>query len=71
MLMMWRLCLVTGGVREALFGDENYPIMWGKRQGFAKAAIQANVVRHQNMDSLPFLEFCMFYVIWFSFSDCY
>lgn len=36
---------VTGGVREALFGDENYPIMWGKRQGFAKAAIQANVVR--------------------------
>lgn len=46
MLTMWRLCLVTGGVREALFGDENYPIMWGKRQGFAKAAIQANVVRH-------------------------
>lgn len=35
---------VTGGVREALFGDENYPILWGKRQGFAKAAIQANVV---------------------------
>lgn len=35
---------VTGGVREALFADENYPILWGKRQGFAKAAIQANVV---------------------------
>nr|XP_022314363.1 transmembrane protein 68-like isoform X2 [Crassostrea virginica] len=37
------LAIAPGGVREALFGDENYPIMWGKRQGFAKAAIQANV----------------------------
>lgn len=37
------LAIAPGGVREALFGDENYPILWGKRQGFAKAAIQANV----------------------------
>lgn len=35
---------ISGGVREALFGDEYYPIMWGNRCGFAKVAIQANVV---------------------------
>ena len=34
----------AGGVREALFGDENYTVMWGKRSGFAKVALQANVV---------------------------
>lgn len=37
------LGISPGGVREALFGDEYYPIMWGKRNGFAKVAIQANV----------------------------
>ena len=34
----------TGGVREALFGDEYYQVMWGKRSGFAKVALQAQVV---------------------------
>lgn len=34
----------TGGVREALFGDEYYHVMWAKRTGFAKVALQANVV---------------------------
>ncbi|KAK7100332.1 DGAT1/2-independent enzyme synthesizing storage lipids-like [Littorina saxatilis] len=37
------LAIAPGGVREALFSDENYSIMWGKRTGFAKVALQANV----------------------------
>ncbi|CAC5367261.1 Transmembrane protein 68 [Mytilus coruscus] len=37
------LGIAPGGVREALFGDEYYPVMWGNRNGFAKVAIQANV----------------------------
>lgn len=41
-----------GGVREALFGDEYYPVMWGNRNGFAKVAIQANVVRSESVSVL-------------------
>lgn len=37
------LAIAPGGVREALFGDENYTLMWGKRIGFSKVALQANV----------------------------
>ncbi|XP_076463071.1 DGAT1/2-independent enzyme synthesizing storage lipids-like [Babylonia areolata] len=37
------LAIAPGGVREALFADENYSIMWGKRSGFADVALQANV----------------------------
>ncbi|XP_041359467.1 transmembrane protein 68-like [Gigantopelta aegis] len=37
------LCISPGGVREALFSDESYKLMWGKRTGFAKVALQANV----------------------------
>lgn len=36
--------LFSGGVREALFGNEYYRLMWGKRVGFAKIAMQAGVV---------------------------
>ncbi|XP_064363605.1 DGAT1/2-independent enzyme synthesizing storage lipids-like isoform X2 [Dromaius novaehollandiae] len=32
-----------GGLREALFGDENYQLMWGNRKGFAQVAIDAKV----------------------------
>lgn len=39
------MVIFVGGVREALFGDENYPVMWGKRHGYARTALQANVVR--------------------------
>jgi len=35
---------VEGGVREALFSDERYQLMWGKRTGFAKVATEARVV---------------------------
>nr|XP_033789539.1 transmembrane protein 68 isoform X7 [Geotrypetes seraphini] len=34
---------VPGGVREALFSDETYTIMWGNRTGFAQVAIDAEV----------------------------
>ncbi|KAK3579115.1 hypothetical protein CHS0354_022135 [Potamilus streckersoni] len=37
------LGIAPGGVREALFGDENYPIIWCRRTGFAKVAVQTNV----------------------------
>lgn len=33
-----------GGVREALFSDENYTIMWKNRKGFAQVATDAKVV---------------------------
>lgn len=36
--------VAPGGVREAFF-SENYSVVWGKRQGFAKAALEAKVVR--------------------------
>ncbi|XP_033644988.1 transmembrane protein 68-like [Asterias rubens] len=37
------LAIAPGGVREALFGDEHYHIIWGKRCGFAKCALEAKV----------------------------
>lgn len=38
------VALAPGGVLEAQFGDENYHLIWGKRIGFAKVALQAQVV---------------------------
>ncbi|XP_072267295.1 DGAT1/2-independent enzyme synthesizing storage lipids isoform X2 [Pyxicephalus adspersus] len=40
------LAISPGGVREALFSDETYTIMWGNRTGFAQVAIDAKVLRH-------------------------
>ncbi|KAL8597869.1 hypothetical protein ACOMHN_061402 [Nucella lapillus] len=37
------LAIAPGGVREALFGDENYGIMWSKRHGFAEIALETSV----------------------------
>ncbi|TSN21235.1 Transmembrane protein 68 [Bagarius yarrelli] len=37
------LGISPGGVREALFSDETYPLMWGKRKGFAQVAIDSKV----------------------------
>ncbi|XP_068093493.1 DGAT1/2-independent enzyme synthesizing storage lipids [Hyperolius riggenbachi] len=37
------LGISPGGVREALFSDEMYTIMWGNRTGFAQVAIDAQV----------------------------
>jgi hypothetical protein len=31
-------------VREAFFSDEYYGLVWGKRVGFAKVAVEAKVV---------------------------
>ncbi|CAF0884926.1 unnamed protein product [Adineta ricciae] len=35
------LAVSPGGVREALFGDQNYQLIWKERKGFAKVAIDA------------------------------
>ncbi|NWR72050.1 TMM68 protein, partial [Centropus unirufus] len=32
-----------GGVREALFSDESYQLLWGNRKGFAQVALDAKV----------------------------
>uniref|UniRef100_A0A6I8NQU4 Transmembrane protein 68 n=1 Tax=Ornithorhynchus anatinus TaxID=9258 RepID=A0A6I8NQU4_ORNAN len=37
------LAISPGGVREALFSDETYNIVWGDRKGFAQVAIDAEV----------------------------
>ena len=37
-------CFFLGGVREALFGDHNYHLIWKERRGFAKVAIEAKTV---------------------------
>lgn len=37
------LAISPGGVREALFSDENYKMIWNGRKGFAKVAIEAKV----------------------------
>ncbi|CAM4868141.1 unnamed protein product [Rotaria socialis] len=37
------LAISPGGVREALFGDQNYQLIWKQRKGFAKVAIEAKV----------------------------
>ncbi|XP_073535413.1 DGAT1/2-independent enzyme synthesizing storage lipids [Phyllobates terribilis] len=37
------LAISPGGVREALFSDESYILMWGNRTGFAQVAIDAQV----------------------------
>ncbi|XP_022092396.1 transmembrane protein 68-like [Acanthaster planci] len=37
------LAIAPGGVREALFGDEHYELVWGQRCGFAKCALEAKV----------------------------
>lgn len=38
------LGIAPGGVYEAQFGDNNYKLLWKKRLGFAKVAIDAKVV---------------------------
>ncbi|XP_054048195.1 transmembrane protein 68-like isoform X3 [Rissa tridactyla] len=39
------LAIAPGGVREALFSDEMYTIIWGDRKGFAQVAIDAKVTK--------------------------
>ena len=39
------LAVSPGGVREALFSDEYYKLVWNGRLGFAKVAQDAQVVR--------------------------
>jgi len=37
------MTILPGGAREAMFGDENYQLLWGGRIGFAKVALEAKV----------------------------
>ncbi|XP_027197015.2 DGAT1/2-independent enzyme synthesizing storage lipids-like [Dermatophagoides pteronyssinus] len=37
------IALSPGGLREAMFGDNNYQLIWSGRQGFASVAKEANV----------------------------
>ncbi|KAG8014382.1 Transmembrane protein 68 [Nibea albiflora] len=46
------LGISPGGVREALFSDETYPLLWGKRKGFAQVAIDSQVVCHRSQNLL-------------------
>ncbi|XP_064201814.1 DGAT1/2-independent enzyme synthesizing storage lipids-like isoform X2 [Anguilla rostrata] len=39
------LGISPGGVREALFSDETYPLLWGRRHGFAQVAIDARAAQ--------------------------
>ena len=36
---------ISGGVREALFSDHHYQLIWKERKGFARVAIEAKTVR--------------------------
>ena len=45
-----------GGVREAYFSDEYYELLWGNRCGFAKIALEAEVVN-----------ILTYYIIWKDF----
>lgn len=38
------MAISPGGVREALFSDEYYTMIWNGRRGFAKVALEAKVV---------------------------
>lgn len=38
------LAISPGGLQEALFSDETYPLLWGRRQGFAHVAIDSKAV---------------------------
>lgn len=38
------LGISPGGLREALFSDNSYRLLWGNRTGFAQLAIDAKVV---------------------------
>lgn len=51
------LAISPGGVYEAEFGDSYYELMWNKRMGFAKVALDAKVV--------CFPKNVFYYFIWF------
>lgn len=42
------LAIAPGGVYEAQLGDNNYELLWRKRLGYAKVAIEAKVVNKRS-----------------------
>ena len=72
--------LTSGGVREAFFSDNYYKLLWGKRVGFAKIALEAGVVSYVLLTVLFVLKnlylhhimhfmFCIFVPFYFSAGD--
>lgn len=66
------LAIAPGGLREALFSDETYTVLWSDRKGFAQVAIDAKVVSmtHHGREAkkakllvLSFRESCLEYHI--------
>jgi len=51
------LAIAPGGVYEAQFGDSYYQILWRKRMGFAKVALEAKVVSLRQRVCIKFLSF--------------
>ena len=50
---------ILGGVREAFFSDNYYKLLWGKRVGFAKIALEAQVVRKKSgVNLMPVMRLC-------------
>jgi hypothetical protein len=45
------LAIYPGGVREAIFGDNNYQVFWNPSAGFAKVATRAKVVSCLRLDT--------------------
>lgn len=65
------LGISPGGVREALFSDEMYPLIWGKRKGFAQVAIDSKVVNDCPSYSSPFIQFCCSKSLFCPYSQLY
>ena len=40
------IAIYPGGLKEAIFGDSSYPVIWKPNAGFAKCAIKARVVSY-------------------------
>ncbi len=57
--MMIHFVCSLGGVREALFGDHNYQLIWKERRGFAKVAIDAKTV-NKDFEIILFIKYGFF-----------
>lgn len=50
------LGIAPGGVYEAQLGDNTYELLWKQRIGYAKAAIEAQVVRLKEIEIYAFID---------------
>lgn len=61
--------IAPGGLREQNYGDKTYKLIWGNRQGFAHIAIQAKVVRKDDVWLLFSVPHAFIYVVQFTHSS--